>query len=71
MAVDVDYVCLAADSYPEQVRRMQTTHVLVGVHGAALTHALVLPRGRAVVELHPVDVPYFALYAPRPSLPPL
>ena len=38
---------------PEQLRIVQSTDVLVGMHGAALAHALLMPPHAALVELWP------------------
>lgn len=43
-----------AISFPEQLRRIQSTNVLVGVHGAGLTHTMFLrENGAAVIEIQP------------------
>lgn len=38
---------------PDQLAVVQRTDVLIGMHGAALTYALLLPQHAAVVELWP------------------
>ncbi|KXH59107.1 DUF563 domain-containing protein [Colletotrichum salicis] len=45
---------LGAMSFPEQLRIIQSTDVLIGVHGAGLTHTMFLrENGAAVVEIQP------------------
>ncbi|KAK1633626.1 hypothetical protein BDP81DRAFT_434162 [Colletotrichum phormii] len=45
---------LGAMTFPEQLRIIQSTDVLVGVHGAGLTHTMFLrENGAAVVEIQP------------------
>eukprot|EP01012_Entosiphon_sulcatum_P036023 TRINITY_DN45828_c0_g1_i1.p4 TRINITY_DN45828_c0_g1~~TRINITY_DN45828_c0_g1_i1.p4 ORF type:complete len:133 (-),score=20.03 TRINITY_DN45828_c0_g1_i1:99-497(-) len=39
---------------PEQIRLMQSVDVLVGMHGSAMSLALFLPNGAAVVEILPI-----------------
>ncbi|KAL2759993.1 glycosyltransferase family 61 protein, partial [Sodiomyces alcalophilus JCM 7366] len=52
--VRVQAVDFAALSFPDQVRLARETDVLVGVHGAGLTHILFMRRGAgAVVEIQP------------------
>ncbi|ELU01420.1 hypothetical protein CAPTEDRAFT_225629 [Capitella teleta] len=38
----------------DQLRQIASTDILVGMHGAGLTHALFLPRHAALVELFPL-----------------
>jgi glycoprotein 2-beta-D-xylosyltransferase len=42
-------------TFTEQLRVIRTTHVLTGMHGAGLTHALFLPPGAALLELQPTS----------------
>ncbi|KAK1545655.1 DUF563 domain-containing protein [Colletotrichum paranaense] len=45
---------LGAVTFPEQLRIVQSTDILVGVHGAGLTHTMFLrENGAAVVEIQP------------------
>mmetsp|Transcript_104358 Transcript_104358/g.212847 ORF Transcript_104358/g.212847 Transcript_104358/m.212847 type:complete len:103 (-) Transcript_104358:142-450(-) len=41
----------------QQAALIQETDVLVGVHGAGLTHLIELPRGASVVEITPSPPP--------------
>lgn len=43
----------------EQIQKIQQTNILVGVHGAGLTHTLFLPPGSTVVEIQPPGLEYF------------
>ncbi|KAK6222049.1 DUF563 domain-containing protein [Colletotrichum tabaci] len=46
-------------SFPDQLRVVQSTDVLVGVHGAGLTHTMFLREGgAAVVEIQPSSMSY-------------
>ncbi|KAK0642816.1 EGF domain-specific O-linked N-acetylglucosamine transferase [Lasiodiplodia hormozganensis] len=56
--VRVQAIDFAALPFAEQIRIIQTTDVLVGVHGAGLTHALFLPEGASVVEIQPRRLNY-------------
>ncbi|KAI3395351.1 hypothetical protein diail_1407 [Diaporthe ilicicola] len=52
-------VDMASLSFAEQLRVARTTDVLVGVHGAGLTHMMFLPEGDgAVVEIQPEKLDY-------------
>lgn len=53
---NIDVVDFAAISFAAQLRLVQNTDVLVGHHGAAMTHTLFMPPESAVVEVLP---PYF------------
>ncbi|KAK7458186.1 DUF563 domain-containing protein [Colletotrichum acutatum] len=45
---------LGAVTFPEQLRIVQSTDILVGIHGAGLTHTMFLrENGAAVVEIQP------------------
>ena len=50
---DVQRVDFATMDAVEQVRMISRTDVLVGMHGAALTHSLYLPHHAGVLELWP------------------
>jgi len=50
-------VDLAKLSFAEQVKVVQQTQVLVGIHGAGLTHVVLLPDGAGVVEITPFPPP--------------
>ena len=41
----------------EQLRKVSESDVLLGMHGAGLAHALLLPRHGALVELYPCSFP--------------
>merc|ERR1719401_1552433 len=51
-------VDLADVSFEQQVQLLRSTKVLVGVHGAGLTHIMLLPRDAGVVEISVNQVPY-------------
>ncbi|MCJ1381484.1 hypothetical protein MMC17_004595 [Xylographa soralifera] len=52
-AIEIQMVDFAALSFVEQIRIARRTDILVGVHGAGLTHELFLRAGSAVVEIIP------------------
>ncbi|MCJ1295141.1 hypothetical protein MMC34_006702 [Xylographa carneopallida] len=52
-AIDIQMVDFAALSFVEQIRIARRTDILVGVHGAGLTHELFQRPGSAVVEVIP------------------
>lgn len=54
--VTIQAVDLAAIPFKEQLQVVRDTDVLVGVHGAGLTHELFLRKGSAVVEILPPDL---------------
>ncbi|KAL3469294.1 hypothetical protein BJX99DRAFT_241620 [Aspergillus californicus] len=54
--VRVQSVDFAAISFAEQLAVAQQTDVLVGVHGAGLTHGMFLPLHSAMVEILPLDL---------------
>ncbi|CAJ2502699.1 Uu.00g100930.m01.CDS01 [Anthostomella pinea] len=55
--IDVRMVDFAALPFSEQVRVARETDVLVGVHGAGLTHSMFLrPGAAAVVEIQPNEM---------------
>lgn len=57
--VRVRSVDFGALSLPEQIRTAQDTDILVGVHGAGLTHTMFLREGAsAVVEIQPPKLGY-------------
>ncbi|OQE18771.1 hypothetical protein PENSTE_c017G02853 [Penicillium steckii] len=51
--VKVQSIDFAAISFKEQLKIIQETDVLAGVHGAGLTHGIFLPPGSAMVEILP------------------
>lgn len=51
--VEVRAVALELESVREQLRIVAETDLLVGMHGAGLTHALFLPDHAGLVELYP------------------
>ena len=53
--VVVDVVDFSQYAFSNQLDIVSQTDVLVGMHGAALTHSLFLPDHAALVELRPVD----------------
>ncbi|KAK4207114.1 hypothetical protein QBC37DRAFT_327961 [Rhypophila decipiens] len=56
--IEVTAVDFAAIPFEEQLRMIHRTDVLVGVHGAGLTHTMFLRAGvTAVVEIQPRDMP--------------
>lgn len=56
--VVVQSVDFASIPFDEQLRVAQATNILVGVHGAGLTHALFLQRESVVVEILPSTLNY-------------
>ena len=54
--ISIRTIDLAALTFEEQLHIARNTDVLVGVHGAGLTHSLFLKPGAAVVEIMPHDV---------------
>jgi protein O-GlcNAc transferase len=56
--VKIELVDFAGLSLPAQIRLVRSTDLLVGVHGAGLTHALFLPKESVVVEILPPRVDY-------------
>jgi protein O-GlcNAc transferase len=56
--VKIELVDFAGLSLPAQIRLVRSTDLLVGVHGAGLTHALFLPKESTVVEILPPRVNY-------------
>jgi protein O-GlcNAc transferase len=55
-SVLVRLVDFAELEFAEQVRVAHSTDILVGVHGAGLTHGMFLPPNSAVVELQPPNL---------------
>ncbi|KAK3291753.1 uncharacterized protein B0H64DRAFT_329608 [Chaetomium fimeti] len=57
--VRIQSVDFATLSFPEQIRVARATDVLLGVHGAGLTHTMFMRDGRgAVVEIRPATNDY-------------
>ena len=56
--VTVDILDYASYKFEEQLKISATTDILVGVHGAGLTHAIFMPRGSAIVEFMPFNLDY-------------
>lgn len=57
--VTVQSIDFATISFPEQLRLIQETDILVGVHGAGLTHTMFMREGAgAVVEILPDGMLY-------------
>ncbi|KAK8127136.1 uncharacterized protein PG998_002895 [Apiospora kogelbergensis] len=62
--VKIEAVDFGAISLREQIDVARKTDILVGVHGAGLTHSLFMKEGRgAVVEIFPPDFQYSGLRA--------
>ncbi|KAH8832043.1 DUF563 domain-containing protein, partial [Flagelloscypha sp. PMI_526] len=56
--VHIQSIDFAAIPFSEQLRIVHHTDILVGVHGAGLTHAMFLPESSSVVEIFPPHVGY-------------
>ncbi|KAL2831114.1 hypothetical protein BDW59DRAFT_7012 [Aspergillus cavernicola] len=54
--IKIQSIDFAAISFVEQLAVAQETDVLVGVHGAGLTHGMFLPHHSAMVEILPPDL---------------
>lgn len=54
--LEIELIDLAAISFSEQLNIIRRTDILVGVHGAALTHGMFLQPGSAMVEILPHDL---------------
>ena len=54
--VNVSAVNLERLSFKEQLRVIRSTNILIGMHGAGLSHAVFLPEEAVVVELFPEHV---------------
>lgn len=57
-SITIQEVDFAAISFKEQLDILQQTDILVGVHGAGLTHAMFLPPRSTVVEIFPAQVDF-------------
>jgi protein O-GlcNAc transferase len=57
-SVYVQEVDLAAMDFKTQIQLIQDTDILVGVHGAGLTHILYLPPRAVVIEIMPLGLQY-------------
>ena len=55
-AVKIELVDFAAFSFTEQLKIIRRTDILVGVHGAGLTHGMFMPPGSTMVEILPSGV---------------
>ena len=51
--LNIEIVDFAGFSFAEQLKIVRETDLLIGVHGAGLTHTMFLPPGSAVVEILP------------------
>ncbi|KAK2787605.1 hypothetical protein FQN53_005055 [Emmonsiellopsis sp. PD_33] len=54
--VRIQSIDFAAIPFKKQLEVIQGTDVLVGVHGAGLTHSMFLRKGSAVVEIQPAEL---------------
>lgn len=57
-AIEIQLVDFASLSFLEQLKKVRRTDILVGVHGAGLTHGIFLPPGSTMVEILPPDLKY-------------
>jgi protein O-GlcNAc transferase len=55
---NIQAVDFAAYSLEDQIHIARKTDILVGIHGAGLTHSLVLEPGSAVIEILPEGVDF-------------
>ncbi|KJK74011.1 hypothetical protein H634G_10742 [Metarhizium anisopliae BRIP 53293] len=53
--LNIEIVDFGEFSFAEQLKIVRETDLLIGVHGAGLTHTMFLPPGSAVVEILPGD----------------
>jgi EGF domain-specific O-GlcNAc transferase len=53
--ITIQAVDFALSSFEDQVKLAASTDILVGVHGAGLTHAMFMRPGSAVVEILPME----------------
>lgn len=51
--MNVQSIDFAAILYKDQLKIIQESDILAGVHGAGLTHGIFLPSGSAMVEILP------------------
>ncbi|KAH0591774.1 hypothetical protein MHUMG1_10473 [Metarhizium humberi] len=54
--LDLEVVDFEHISFAQQLRIIRETDLLIGIHGAGLTHTMFLPPGSAVVEILPGNV---------------
>ena len=54
--VEITAVNFAANSFAEQLKIVCSTDILVGVHGAGLSHGMFLPKASTMVEILPPGV---------------
>lgn len=54
--ITINVVDLASISFPEQLSIVRSTDILVGVHGAGLTHGIFLPPRSALIEIMPFNL---------------
>jgi protein O-GlcNAc transferase len=55
---DIQAIDFADHSLRDQIRTVRKTDVLVGIHGAGLTHSIFLEPGSAVIEILPEEVEF-------------
>jgi len=54
--MDLEVVDFEHLSSPQQLRIIRETDLLIGIHGAGLTHTMFLPPGAALFEILPGNV---------------
>jgi protein O-GlcNAc transferase len=58
-SVDIQVINFAKMPLAEQIRTAHQSDILVGVHGAGLTHGMWLPESSALVEILPPDLDHW------------